>query len=49
VARGRRPWQAEGVVREWPSAWTVEAGTDGWRTLRLAVAPDGGQVADEGG
>jgi uncharacterized protein YjbI with pentapeptide repeats len=39
----------EGVMRDWPPAWTVEAGADGWQTLRLAASPDSGQAADEGG
>ncbi|WP_197093667.1 pentapeptide repeat-containing protein [Nonomuraea sp. SBT364] len=31
---------ADDVRREWPSAWQVVAGTDGWQTLRLASAQD---------
>ncbi|MEV1005518.1 pentapeptide repeat-containing protein [Nonomuraea sp. NPDC050202] len=39
---------AEGVRREWPSAWQVASGLDGWETLRLAAAPDGGQAVEDG-
>ncbi|MEV4078385.1 pentapeptide repeat-containing protein [Nonomuraea fuscirosea] len=34
--------RAGGVVRLWPDAWRGEPAADGWHTLRLAAAGDGG-------
>ncbi|WP_263656533.1 pentapeptide repeat-containing protein [Nonomuraea aurantiaca] len=35
--------------RVWPAAWRVEAGVDGWQTLRLAAAPAQDTTTAEGG
>ncbi|MDP4510340.1 pentapeptide repeat-containing protein [Nonomuraea turcica] len=39
---------AAGVRRVWPPTWQVEAGTDGWQTLRLVGPQAGGGAAEPG-
>ncbi|MGV9383518.1 pentapeptide repeat-containing protein [Nonomuraea sp. NPDC003707] len=45
---GARVAPAASEERVWPLTWRVEAGEDGWQTLRVATSPAEGETADSG-